>query len=80
MFCVDQSCYELVYKNRKIQKNKWIAGEIDLADENVDYTDEIDDAVEINYTDEIGTSEEIDAAAEEINEAVLRVPTSTSNW
>lgn len=80
MFCVDQSCYELVYKNRKIQKNKWIAGEIDLAEENVDYTDEIDDAVEINYTDEIGTSEEIDAAAEEINEAVLRVPTSTSNW
>lgn len=68
MFCVDQSCYELVYKNRKIQKNKWIAGEIDLAEENVD------------YTDEIGTSEEIDAAAEEINEAVLRVPTSTSNW
>lgn len=61
MFCVDQSCYELVYKNRKIQKNKWIAGEIDLAEENVDYTDEIDDAVEINYTDEIGTSEEIDA-------------------
>lgn len=80
MFCVDQSCYELVYKNHKIQKNKWIAGEIDLAEENVDYTDEIDDAVEINYTDEIGTSEEIDAAAEEINEAVLRVPTSTSNW
>lgn len=80
MFCVDQSCYELVYKNRKIQKNKWIAGEIDLAEENIDYTDEIDDAVEINYTDEIGTSEEIDAAAEEINEAVLRVPTSTSNW
>lgn len=80
MFCVDQSCYELVYKNLKIQKNKWIAGEIDLAEENVDYTDEIDDAVEINYTDEIGTSEEIDAAAEEINEAVLRVPTSTSNW
>lgn len=80
MFCVDQSCYELVIKNRKIQKNKWIAGEIDLAEENVDYTDEIDDAVEINYTDEIGTSEEIDAAAEEINEAVLRVPTSTSNW
>lgn len=80
MFCVDQSCYELVFKNRKIQKNKWIAGEIDLAEENVDYTDEIDDAVEINYTDEIGTSEEIDAAAEEINEAVLRVPTSTSNW
>lgn len=80
MFCVDQSCYELVYKNRKIQKNKWIAGDIDLAEENVDYTDEIDDAVEINYTDEIGTSEEIDAAAEEINEAVLRVPTSTSNW
>lgn len=80
MFCVDQSCYELVYKNRKIQKNKWIAGEIDLAEENVDYTDEIDNAVEINYTDEIGTSEEIDAAAEEINEAVLRVPTSTSNW
>lgn len=80
MFCVDQSCYEFVYKNRKIQKNKWIAGEIDLAEENVDYTDEIDDAVEINYTDEIGTSEEIDAAAEEINEAVLRVPTSTSNW
>lgn len=68
MFCVDQSCYELVYKNRKIQKNKWIAGEIDLAEENVD------------YTDEIGASEEIDAAAEEINEAVLRVPTSTSNW
>lgn len=57
-----------------------MAGEIDLAEENVDYTDEIDDAVEINYTDEIGTSEEIDAAAEEINEAVLRVPTSTSNW
>lgn len=80
MFCVDQSCYELVYKNRKIQKNKWIAEKIDLAEENVDYTDEIDDAVEINYTDEIGTSEEIDAAAEEINEAVLRVPTSTSNW
>lgn len=62
-----QSCYELVYKIRKIQKNKWIAGEIDLAEENVD------------YTDEIGASEEIDAAAEEINEAVLRVPTSTSN-
>lgn len=68
MFCVDQSCYELVYKNRKIQKNKWIAREIDLAEENVD------------YTDEIGASEEIDAAAEEINEAVLIVPTSTSNW
>lgn len=80
MFCVDQSCYELVYKNRKIQKNKWIAREIDLAEENVDYTDEIDDDVKIDHTDEIGASEEIDAAAEEINEAVLRVPTSTSNW
>lgn len=59
--CLDQSCYELVYKHRKIQKNKWKAE----AEETDDL--EFDDAEETE-------TEKIDATGE-VNEAIVKRPT-----
>lgn len=60
-----QYCYELVYKHRKIQKNKWKAE-----------AEETDD-LEFDDADETET-EKIDATVE-VNEAIVKRPTSYSN-
>lgn len=65
--CLDQSCYELVYKHRKIQKNKRKAE----AEETDDRTEEFDDAEETE-------TEKIDATGE-VNEAIVKRPTAYSN-
>lgn len=63
----------MIYKQRKIQKKKVEAEEID------NHTEVIDDAEEINYTEEMDASEEIDATGE-VNETVVKEPTAFSNW
>lgn len=56
----------MVYKHRKIQKNKWKAE----AEETDDL--EFDDAEETE-------TEKIDATGE-VNEAIVKRPTAYSNW
>lgn len=32
-FCLDQTCYELVYKHQRFKKNEWKIEETDVAEE-----------------------------------------------
>lgn len=67
-----QYCYELVYKQRKIQNKK-----VEV-EENDNHTEVFDDAEEIDYAEEIDASEEVDGTGE-VNKAVVKGPTAYSN-